>query len=108
MSPEQSTSGWMLRLTDGRPIRMLCRESGTIIGSPGEGHVSSLSCASYQSGSTKTSVTHATGTAGATGAAAASDVAAGAASGATGAGEGGGAAPAGPRSRALGAPSPSG
>ncbi len=103
----------MLRLTDGRPIRTLCRDSGTTTGSPGDGHGSSLSCTAYQSGSTHTSVTHSTGTAGATGAAA-SGAAAGAASGATGAGDGGAGeaggagAPAGPRSRALGAPSPSG
>ena len=47
----------------GRPGRC-CADSGTTAGSPGEGHGSSLSCAAYQSGSTHTSATHSTGTAG--------------------------------------------
>src|SRR3954447_18725062 len=72
MSPEQSMSGRVLRLVEGRPTRMLRRDRGTTAGSPGEGHASSLSWASYQSGSTHTSVTHCTGTGGATGGAAAS------------------------------------
>ena len=42
--------------------------SGTTTGSPGEGQGSSLSCDSYQSGSTQTSATHSTAMAGATGA----------------------------------------
>src|SRR3954454_20035257 len=120
MSPEQSMSGWMLRLVEGRPTRMLRRDRGTTAGSPREGHDSSLCWAAYQSGSTHTSVTHCTGTGGATDGAAGPEVADGA-SGAVnagpsadgpGAGASGGsgavAGASGPRSSALGAPSPSG
>src|SRR5450631_1577894 len=65
MSAEHSISGWMLRLFELRPISRLWVRNGTTIGSPGEGHSSSLACSAYQSGSTQTSATQSTPTPGA-------------------------------------------
>ena len=56
-SVPQSTAGWMLRETDGRPTSTLRSRSGTSPGSPADGIGSSAFCAAYQSGSTQISAT---------------------------------------------------
>src|SRR3954454_21920902 len=59
MSLEQSSCGWMFRLFEVLPTSNDRAVSGTVTGSPGEGHGSSASCWAYQSGSTQSSATQA-------------------------------------------------